>query len=90
MKFPFSVRDYQHSAGRSICVKIQQIRDYLIYVNSPWNTLALILIGMKQSSLNDGKLFPNLEINTSATVGLYGKEVEGYMSFKGFEVAYFL
>lgn len=52
-------------------------------MNSPWNTLALILIGMKQSYLNDGKLFPNLEINTSATVGLYGKEVEGCMSVKG-------
>ena len=59
-------------------------------MNSPWNTLALILIGMKQSYLNDGKVFPNLEINTSAMVGLYGKGVEGYMSFKGFEVAYFL
>lgn len=76
MKFPFSVRDYQHSAGRSICVKIQQIRDYLIYVNSPWNTLALILIGMKQSYLNDGKLFPNLEINTSATVGCTGRRLK--------------
>ena len=55
-------------------------------MNSPWNTLALILIGMKQSYLNDGKVFPNLEINTSATVGLYGKEVEGCMSFKGFDL----